>query len=512
MKKLFCLTAALALFMPALAGAVTLNVGAASGVNSLDPHFHNETPTNSANYNIFDGLVNFDEELNPFPVLAESWKTLNDTTWEFKLRRGVKFHNGNDFKADDVVWSFMRARTGEKSGFKAAMSAIKTVAKVDYYTVRVITNKPFPVLLRKLSYLRIMDKEYASKLSDEELGLKPVGTGPYKLEKWVRGQSLTLAANSDYFRGKPKIDRVVMRPLSNDSARVAAILSSGVHIINRVPVRDVERIKRQKGVRFHMRPGLRLIYLQFDQAREKSPYISGVAKNPFQDVRVRKAFYYGINQDEIVKYIMGGFAEAAGQYYPSAVAGYDPSVKRPAYDPDKARALLKEAGYADGFEVVLDSPNDRYINDEKIAQAVAASLAKIGITVEVNAIPKASFFPKANDTDSSFNLIGWACSDGDGSSFLDANVHTYDQEAGYGRYNGGRYSNPKVDALIEESAGILDAAKREKVLQEVPHIALLEEQNIIPLHFQVDLYANSEKLYFEPRADTYLYFFDMYFK
>jgi peptide/nickel transport system substrate-binding protein len=240
--------------------------------------------------------------------------------------------------------------------------------------------------------------------------------------------------------------------------------------------------------------------------------VSEVAKNPFQDVRVRKAFYYGINEEEIVKYIMGGFAKAAGQYYPSAVAGYDPTVKRPPYDPEKAKALLKEAGYADGFKVVLDSPNDRYINDEKIAQAVASSLAKIGITVEVNAIPKASFFPKANDTDSSFNLIGWACNDGDGSSFLDANVHTYDQAAGYGRYNGGRYSNPKADALIEESAGVLDTAKREKILQEVMHIALLENQNIIPLHFQVDLYANSEKLNFEPRADTYLYFFDMNFK
>jgi peptide/nickel transport system substrate-binding protein len=511
MKKLFCFAAGFALFLPALAVAVTLNVGAASGVNSLDPHFHNETPTNSANYNIFDGLVNFDEDLNPFPVLAESWKTLDDTTWEFNLRRGVKFHNGNAFTADDVVWSFTRARTGEKSGFKAAMSAIETVTKVDDYKVRVITKNPFPVLLRKLSYLRIMDAEYASKLSDEELGLKPVGTGPYKLEKWVRGQSLTLVANPDYFRGKPKIDRVVMRPLSNDSARVAAILSDGVHIINRVPVRDVERIKKQKGVRFHMRPGLRLIYLQFDHARENSPYISGVAKNPFQDVRVRKAFYLGINEEEIVKYIMGGFAEAAGQYYPSAVAGYDPSVKRPSYDPEKAKALLQESGYAEGFKVVLDSPNDRYINDEKIAQAVAASLAKIGITVEVNAIPKASFFPKANDTDSSFNLIGWACNDGDGSSFLDANVHTYDQEAGYGRYNGGRYSNPRADALIEESAGVLDTAKREKILQEVMRIALLEDQNIIPLHFQVDLYANSEKLAFEPRADTYLYFYDMHF-
>jgi peptide/nickel transport system substrate-binding protein len=174
--------------------------------------------------------------------------------------------------------------------------------------------------------------------------------------------------------------------------------------------------------------------------------------------------------------------------------------------------LLEEAGYGDGFTVTLDSPNDRYINDEQIAQAVASSLAKIGITVKVNAIPKATFFPKANDADSSFNLIGWACSDGDGSSFLDGCVHTYDPDAGYGRYNGGRYSNPEVDDLIEESAGTLDEDKRLKQLRKAMHLALLEDQNIIPLHYQVDLYACSSKLDFEPRADSYLYVYDMKFK
>ena len=513
MKKLCLLMALLAaLLLPQAVQAATLTVGTASGVNSLDPHFHNETPTNSANYNIFDGLVNFDKELNPIPVLAESWKVVDPTTWEFKLRKGVKFHNGNAFTADDVVWSFNRAKTGKKSGFKGTVSAIERIDKVDDFTVRVITKKPYPVLLPKLTYLRIMDQEYASKLSDEELSLKPVGTGPYMLEKWTRGQSLILKANKDYFRGKPAIDKVVMKPLTNDSTRVASILSGAVQIINRVPVRDVARIKKQSKLNFYMRPGLRLIYLQFDQMRDKSPFVKGVDKNPFRDARVRKAFYYGIDEGAIVKHIMGGFAEAAGQFYPSAVTGHVKGLKRPAYNPEKAKALLKEAGFEKGFTVVLDSPNDRYINDEKIAQAVASSLAKIGIKVEVNAIPKASFFPKANDTNSSFNLIGWACNDGDGSSFLDGCVHTYDKVKGYGRYNGGRYSNPKVDKLIEDSAGVLDLKKRQEILQEVVKIALEQDQNIIPLHFQVDLYSYSKKVDFAPRADTYLYYYDMKLK
>ena len=502
----------LAVLLPALAGAATLKVGASSGVNSLDPHFHNETPTNSINYNIFDGLVNFDKDLNPYAVLAESWKLLDDVTWQFTLRRNVTFHNGNPFTADDVVWSFNRAKTSEKSGFKGSISAIKAVTKVDDYTVNVITNGPFPILLRKLTYLRIMDKESSEGLSDEALGLTPVGTGPYKLVRWQRGQSLVLEANENYFRGKPAIDKVEVRPLTNDATRVAAMLSGAVQLINRVPVRDVDRIKANPQMQFFMRPGLRLIYLQMDHQREKSPYVEGVAKNPFLDVRVRQALYYGIDEAAIVKHIMGGYAVAAGQYYPVAVNGHDPALTRPAYDPEKAKSLLKAAGYPDGFTVTLDSPNDRYINDEKIAQAVASSLAKIGITVKVNAIPKASFFPKANDADSSFNLIGWSCGDGDGSAFLDGCVHTYDQEKGYGRYNGGRYSNPKVDELIEASARVLDAAERDKLLVDAMHLALVEDQNIIPLHYQVDLYAVSKKVEMAPRADDYLYFYDMRLK
>ncbi|MDX1711949.1 MAG: ABC transporter substrate-binding protein, partial [Rhodovibrionaceae bacterium] len=419
MKKFLGAVAAVAVALPIAADAKTMTVGVASGVNSLDPHFHNESPTNSANYNIFDGLVNFDEKLNPYGVLAESWENIDPSTWEFTLKQGVKFHNGNTFNADDVVFSFNRIKTGEKSGFRGAVSAIKAIEKIDDYKIRVITDGPYPILLNKLSYVRIMDKELASTKSDEELGQQPVGTGPYKLDKWVRGQSLTLVANEDYHRGAPSIDRVEIRPLTNDSARVASMLSGAVDLINRVPVRDVERIKQKDDLQFHIEPGLRLIYLQMDQHREDSPFISGVDKNPFLDVRVRKAVYHGIDETAIVKHIMGGFAKAAGQYHPEAVTGHDPGIERPPYNPEKAKKLLEEAGYGDGFTVTLDSPNDRYINDEKIAQAVASSLAKIGITVEVNAIPKASFFPKANNADSSFNLIGWASGDGDASSFLD---------------------------------------------------------------------------------------------
>ena len=492
--------------------AANIKIGVSSDLNSLDPTFHNFTPTNSALYNIFDGLVNMDSKLDPIPVLAESWTVVDDKTWDFKLRKGVSFHNGNPFNADDVVFSFQRIKLNEKSGFKGTVSAIDNIKKIDDYTVRVTTTKPFPVLLNKLTYVRIMDKETYTGLSDAEVGKIAIGTGPYKLVKWVDGQSLTLKANDDYFRGKPAIEDVIIRPLTNDSTRVAAILSNEVHVIDRVPVRDADRIKAQKNLELFIQPGQRLIYLQFDHARKKSPYIEGVKDNPLQNVKVRKAIYYGIDEEAIVKYVMGGFAKPAAQFYPAQVFGHDEGITRPAFNPEKARQLLTEAGYPNGFTVTLDSPNDRYINDEEIVQAVASSLAKIGITVKVNAIPKATFFPKANDTDSSFNLIGWACNDGDASSFLDGNVHSYDVDKGYGRYNGGRYSNAKVDALIEKSSGVLDKVERLKILHEIQKIALLQDQNIVPLHYQVDLYASSKKVSFTPRVDSYMYVYDMSFK
>ena len=491
--------------------AATLKVATDSPVASLDPYFHNESPTNSINYNIFDGLLNFDKELNPYPVLAKSWKRIDDVTWQFVLQKNVRFHNGNPFTADDVVWSIERAKHSSVSKFKSVVTAIQRVEKVDDQTVNIKTCGPYPVLLRKLSYIRIMDREYSEFISDRELGLMPVGTGPYKLESWYPGKVMRLKANNDYFRGKPAIEKVQIRPYPIDKKRTLAITSGYVDLATRIPAAEVTQIKNNTSLNFFTRPGLRLIFLQMDQAREKSPYIEGVETNPFKDVRVRKALYYGIDETLIIKSVMNGFAQPAGQFYPGPVNSHDPSVKRPAYNPEKARALLAQAGFENGFTVVLDSPNDRYINDEKIVKAVALCLSKIGITVKVNAMPKAQFFPKVIHADTSFYLLGWACGDGDGSGFMDAALHSWDDERGYGTYNGGRYANPEVDKLIEASAMMLDEKKRSQVLIKAMHKSLVKDQCIIPLHYQVDLYATKKNLVMSPRADTYLYFYDMKF-
>ena len=506
MKKLCSLLLTLILCGGA-AQAASLKIGLSSDARSMDPFFHNETATNSVLSNIFEGLTYFDKDLNVYPMLAESWEVEGDNVWTFKLQKGVVFHNGNPFNADDVLFSFDRIKNWEKSGFKSRVNMIEKIEKVDDYTVKITTKGPSPTLLRKLVPVKILDQESASTMSDDELSLNPVGTGPYKFVSWKKGDSITLTANEKYRQGAPHYSDVVFKPLTNNATRIAAILSGEVDIIDRVPIMDVNRIKSQKDFNLFVKPGLRLIYLQMDQDREVTPYVEG--KNPFLDKRVREAMYLGINEDSIVKFVMKDFAKPAGQFHPEVVFGYDDTIERPAYNPEKAKKLLADAGYPEGFEVQLDAPNNRYVNDAEIAQAIASSLAKIGVKVKVNAIPKATFFPKTDKLDASFFLIGWASTDGDGSSFLDGIVHTYDTEKGYGRYNRGRYSNPEVDALIEKAGVTIDPKERLTYLKEAQQKSLIGDMNVIPLHFQVDVYASSKKVNFVPRTDSHMYVYDI---
>jgi len=504
----------LGLVVPGLAVSAeqVLVIGSSSEPRSMDPYFHNETPTNALNRNTHDCLTAFDTELKVLPGLAEKWENPDNLTWVFHLRKGVKFHNGDPFTAEDVKFSIERCKTWEKSGFKSGVAAVDKVEVVDPLTAKFTTKEPFGILPRKLAQVMIMSKKFAEQNGADYLATHENGTGPYVLKEWVKGDHLTLAANENYWAGPPAIKTVTLRPLTNDATRTAAILSGEVHIVDDLPVRDVDRIKANKDVRLVSRPGLRLIYLQMDQDRPDSPKIeSPTGKNPLMDTKVRQALFLGIDEDAIVKHVMNGFAFSASQFYPSAVFGFDETIKRPAFDPAKAKALLAEAGYPNGFTVTLDSPNDRYVNDEKISQAVAASLAKIGLTVKVNAVPKATFFPLTDRRESSFFLLGWSCGDGDASAFLDSIAHTFDKEKGFGRYNRGRYSNPKADKLIEAASATVNQDERLKAMVEAQKIIFLEDFAFIPLHFQVDLYAASNKVKFEARADHYFQYFEISF-
>lgn len=488
--------------------AKTLNIGVSAGAQSMDPYFINNDDTNSILGNVFDNLISFDKDLNTHANLAVSWTNPSPKEWVFKLRKGVKFHNGNTFNADDVIFSYDRVRNWDKSAFKSKVNMIESVLKVDEYTVKMVTNNPYPIFLRQLTYVNILDKETIEGKTDQWIGLNPVGTGPYKVISWGKGDSIKMSANNDYWQGKATYADLVFKPLTNPATRVAGILSGAVDIIDKVPELDVEKIKNNDKVNFFMVPSLRTIYLHMDQARENSPFItSPTGKNPLMDIRVRQAFAYAINKKDITKYIMQGFAITASQLSPSTVYGHDTSVKETEFNPQKAKELLAEAGYPNGFEIQLDSLNSGTY--PKIAQAVASNLARVGIKVTINATPGSVFFGKMGKRESSFSLIGWASGSGDASSFLDSIVHSVNPDKGFGKYNWGNFSNAKVDALIEKSASTMDSAERLNQLEEAQKIALIENQGYLPLHYTVNLYAANKKVNFEPRVNSYIWAFDI---
>lgn len=507
-----------------LAAQVALSAGAQDTVIlsqrgdalTLDPYDENESPTFTVLFNLFDPLVDMDSELRLVPALAASWEQVSPTTWEFALRPGVEFHEGGVLGADDVVFSLNRLQTWEGSELKADISTVASVEAVGDLTVRIHTHQPDPILLNRLVTVLIMDRERTERViaehGERHLVEHPDGTGPYRLVEWVREDHLTLEAFPRHWGGAPAIPRVIFRPISNDATRLAALLTGDVHLITDVPVRDVERITSTPGLRLEQRPSLRVIYLGVDCGRDATPGVPSSPPNPLRDRRVREAIYLAINEDLIVERIMNGFAVPAAQLVPPVIFGYDPSITRPPHNVERARELLAEAGYPDGFAVRLDAPNDRYVNDARIAQAVAGQLARIGIRVDVQARPKAIFFEDEQQGRCSFFLIGWTNPNGDASGTFEYLLHTRQPERGLGVSNySSHYSNPELDALTEQAMRTLDRAERERILQRAMRLAM-EDLPHIPLHFQVDLYGVSERLEWSPRADTRLRGADMRFR
>jgi peptide/nickel transport system substrate-binding protein len=506
MKKIIVGLATLALLC-SVTNAKTLTIGTSAEVQSMDPYFINNDDTNSVLGNMFDNLIMFDKNINTKPNLAVSWSNSTPKEWIFKLRKDVTFHNGNAFNADDVIFSYNRVKNWKKSAFKSKINMLEKIEKIDDFTVKMTTTKPYPIFLRQLTYVSIMDKETLEGKTDQWVGLHPVGTGPYKLDSWHKGSHVKMALNTNYWKGKATYDKVVFKPLTNDATRIAGILSGAVDIINKVPAVDVARIKQSDKLNFFMLPSLRTIYIHMDQHSEKSPFITtSTGKNPFLDKRVRQAFSYAINRESITKYIMKGFAVTASQINASTIYGYDKSQKSFEYNPKKAKELLAKAGYAKGFEIQLDGLNTG--DYPKVAQAVASDLARVGIKVKVNVTPGSLFFGKMGKRETSFSLIGWASGSGDSSSFYDSIVHSVNPDKGYGKYNWGNFANNEADKLIESSSSTMDSKKRLNQLQEINKIAM-DEVAYLPLYYTVNLYASSKDIKFEPRVNNYIWAFDV---
>ena len=482
---------------------------------TTDPYNANETFTTAFLLNVYEPLVRYDENVQIEPALAVSWEVLEPTRWRFKLRPNVKFHNGNPFNADDVVFTYERAK-GEDSDFAGALKPVKEVRKVDDLTVDIITEGPFPTILRILAGNAMMDKEWAvehdavttaniKKGRSNYASSHTNGTGPFILKSRKAEVRAELVVNSDWWdTPKHNLTKAIFTPIGSDATRVSAMLSGQVDMAWPMPLQDVDRINAAPGLKVLEGPAERTVFLGMDQWRDELIDSNIKGKNPFKDIRVRKAFYHAIDIEAIRTRIMRGKATPTGLMLAPTTNGFDPALNdRYPYDPKMSKKLLTEAGYADGFEVGMDCPNDRYVNDEQICQAVVSMLGKIGVKVNLTAQTKSKYFQKILKKDTSFYMLGWAASSTkDGYSTLSQLVAS--DESGLGAsYNCGGYRNPKVDELIAGIGREVDPVKRQELFSEAFRLHK-EDFGHIPLHQQALAWGVRDNITLVQTADNIL--------
>lgn len=481
----------------ALAQTATIAVGAP--VTSLDPHYHQLSPNNAVADIIFDRLVNRDERERAIPGLATEWRAIEPTVWEFKLRPNVRFQNGNAFTAEDVAFTLGRLPNvpNSPSSFAAFSRPIKRIEIVDPLTIRFHTHEPYPLLPLDMTNVRIVDKETAEGATTDDFNAlrAAVGTGPYRAVVHRNGDRIEFERFDGYWGERVPFQRVNYRMVTNDAARTAALLAGDVDLIDQVPTSDLASLRRNNNVRLAEAVGLRLIFLGIDflrPANENSPFVTDnngqpLGRNPLQDVRVRRALSMAIDRRAIVDRIMEGAAVPANQFLPEGVTGHVSDLPAPAYDPDGAKRLLAEAGYPNGFRIQLNGPNDRYINDSRIIQAVGQMWTRIGVRTAVEAQPWATFVGRAGRQEYSTYLIGWG-SNPDGSHPLRNILATVNRDRGWGASNRGRYSNPQVDALLVQSMSELDEPKRVGLIVDAMRIAM-QDVAVVPMHIQTNIWA-----------------------
>ncbi|MGD8561283.1 MAG: ABC transporter substrate-binding protein [Desulfarculaceae bacterium] len=464
---------------------------------TMDPHGSDADSNLSYMSNFFDGLLQRVGASGKLaPALAVKYERLDLLSWKFYLRKGVKFHNGNPFNAADVKYTFERMGNPKVSEFVNIGKNIDKIDVIDDYTVVIKTKTATPWFDQTLFIYFIMDKESTESRSQGEVGTKPIGTGAYKLKEWVKGSYVKLEANPDYWGGAPPIKEIESRPITESSTRFAALVSGQADLLWGVPVELYDKVAKNPKVEVVSRPARRCIFLA----------LGNKPGTPFADIRVRKAVAMAINEDEIVAKVMRGQASKSAQIPDPPTTGYNPKIKRIEYNLAEAKKLMKAAGLEKGFDITLSGPTDRYVQDEQICEAVVKYLAKINIRAKLDVKPKSIFFPDVVAGKYPFYLIGWFDSSSDMGRTYSKLLHTYDKEKGYGGYNGTRFSDPEIDKVVEDNVSIVDLAKRKKVLQDLNRKAMEDKVAVIPLHYQVDVYAKQKGkgIKFIPRPDRWM--------
>ena len=489
----------------AAANAQTLTIAVATAPTSMDPLFQQLNSNHELAMHVYDTLVMLDQNMKVKPGLSERWQPLADPTmWEFKLRRGVKFHDGLPLTAHDVLFSYRRALNvpGAPSTYSRSLAGVdldKSRA-VDDYTLQIATKGPYPLLPRFLAGVPIVSRAIGPTASPREFndGSKAIGSGPYKFERYVPADRVSLVANPDYWGRKPHWQRVVFRVVTSGPTRVAALLSGDADVIASVPPADIPSLERNAKVTVACGPSTRVMYWAMDVAREQALHITAKdgkpIPNPLRDLRVRQALSMAIDRPSMVRAVMNGMAIATNQFASEGFGGYNPAIAIPEYDVTRARRLLAEAGYPNGFKMTIHATNDRYVNDSQQAQAVAQMLARVGVEVTVELQPVANYFNKARAKEFTFAMVGFAMITGETSSvitpaLLAGSVNNY-----------GGWKGDKFEAAFQKAMTTVAAAEHDKLLQEATAIAMADVP-IIPTHTQVACWASRADLKIETAAN-----------
>ncbi len=490
----------------AAAFAQNLVLGTKLELNTLDPHFFAAFPTGSSHEYLYDKLVVLDGKLKVKPALAASWKLVDNLTWEFKLRQGVVFHDGSPFTAEDVLFTVERVPNvpNTPNSFSQFTRSIERITKVDDHTIVVRTKAPNPQLLNDFANVFIVSARAArgASTADFNSGKAAVGTGPYRLVEWVNGERLVVERFDRYWGPKPPWVRVTEKVIAKDPTRLAALLSAQVDAIDAVPLPDLERLRREGKYSLFRGAAALVHYVALDSARDESPFVTAkdgkpLGRNPLKDARVRKALSLALNRDVIVKRVMEGSALPASQLLSAEFPGASKSLKPDPYDVAKAQALLKEAGWGEGFRIVLHATADRYPNDGAVAQAIAQMWTRLGLKAEVETLPGAVFFTRASKQE--FSAFAAQYGAEEASNSLRALVASAIPAKGFGTANRTRYSNPIVDSLLTESLETMDDEIRQQKLERAINFAMAD-QPLVPVFYPIFDFAAKKGLVITPRA------------